>query len=129
MNKAAILKLALIGLGGGIGSIARYGVSGFIQGRWGGDFPLGTMAVNLIGCFILGVVMSLVEDRQATNGRIFLGVGFCGGFTTFSTFGYETSGLIGDRRISAAGTNVLLSVGLGLVAVALGRMAVQMLRT
>jgi CrcB protein len=115
--------LLLVGMGGFIGAVARYGISGLVQNRWGGSFPLGTLVVNLLGCFLLGILMSLVEDHPllTPNARAFLAIGVLGAFTTFSTFGYETCRLLGDHRLWAAGGNIALNVCVGLAAVELGR--------
>jgi CrcB protein len=125
-----MLKLLIIGAGGFIGAIARYGISGFVQVRWGGAFPLGTLVVNVAGCFLLGVIMSTVKDHPvlSPNAQTFLTIGILGAFTTFSTFGYETSMLLDDRRLWAAGGNVLLNVVVGLLAVELGWAAARLLR-
>ena len=121
--------LMLIGAGGFLGAIARYTVSGWVQQRFGGAFPLGTLIVNVVGCLIIGALMSLVEDHPLLlpPWRAFIAVGILGAFTTFSTFGYETFALIEDRRTLAAGASVLLNVVLGLLAVLLGRAIVRAL--
>jgi len=117
-----MLKLVLIGLGGFLGAIARYGLSGLVQRCCGGSFPTGTLAVNVSGCFAIGVLMYLVEERGLfdPDARRFLQVGFLGAFTTFSTVGYETFEMLrsGDLRLALA--NVLGSVVLGVGAVAVG---------
>jgi CrcB protein len=125
---AALQQIALVGLGGFVGSVLRYGVSGFAQ-RWdpAASFPYGTMAVNALGCFAIGVLAGLSESRQIFGPelRLFVFIGVLGGFTTFSTFGYETHALLREGDHLKAGANVLLSVALCLVFVwfghALGR--------
>jgi len=117
-----MMKTLIVGTGGFLGAIARYGLSGLVHRFTGGLFPLGTLAVNLIGCFVIGGLMSLVEDRQmlAPSTRLFLGIGFLGSFTTFSTFSYETVALMRHGSMRLAALNVGVSVILGLVAVAAG---------
>ncbi len=116
-------KLLVIGLGGFLGAIARYGASGWVQARAGADFPAGTLAVNAIGCLLLGVLMTLVETRQVfgPETRNFLAIGILGSFTTFSTFGYETLELARVGAFRLAGLNIAGNVALGLTAVWIGR--------
>lgn len=79
-------------IGGGIGSAARYWLSGYIS-RWSGSvFPWGTLVVNIIGCLVIGIFMSVFHERfvETPQLRLLLTIGICGGFTTFSTFSYET---------------------------------------
>lgn len=116
-------KLLIIGLGGFVGAIARYGLSGLVHRAFSASFPYGTLAVNVVGCLLIGAMMYLVEDRTllSPNMRMFLAVGGLGAFTTFSTFGYETLGLIQNREFWFATLNVGGNVLLGLAAVWLGR--------
>jgi CrcB protein len=115
-----MLRLLLVGLGGGFGSILRYGTGGLVH-RWAGQalFPWGTLVVNVLGCLLIGFLGSLSEARGVLTGeaRLFLFIGILGGFTTFSTFGYETFQLIRDGQISWAAANALSQLGLGLAAV------------
>ena len=85
-------KYLFIGFGGFIGSVCRYGLSSFIYKSLGDRFPYGTLTVNFLGCFTIGLLMMLFEERWLVqpNIRLFLTVGILGGFTTFSTFSYET---------------------------------------
>lgn len=87
--------LAAIAVGGGLGSIARYGVGRLLPTR-PGDFPWGTFAVNVLGCFLIGVLMVLISEVWSAHRlvRPFLGVGVLGGFTTFSTYASETRALL-----------------------------------
>ena len=115
-------QVLAVGLGGFIGAVLRYWLSGAAQ-RWVGiAFPLGTLSVNMLGCAVLGALMCLVEYRQwfGPNMRMFLTVGILGGLTTFSTFGYETFALLRDGQLWTALGNVAANVGLGTVAVAVG---------
>ena len=113
----------LVALGGAIGSVARYKLSGLVLHHtidW--RFPAGTFAVNVIGCFVAGVLAGLAEEHDllSPDARILLFSGLLGGFTTFSAFGLETMFLLprGDFAIAAA--NVVLSVAAGLAALWLG---------
>lgn len=113
----------LVGLGGCLGSVARYGLSTLVTKQAGSVFPWGTLAVNVIGCFAIGAVLHFVEDREALgqNARFFAAVGILGGFTTFSAFGHETLGLLDRKQFGLAAMNVLMNVCVGLAAVWAGR--------
>ena len=115
--------LLLVGLGGFLGSIARYGLAGLVHRYAGASFPWGTLAVNVLGCFAIGAVLHLVLDRAALgpDARLFLAVGVLGGFTTFSAFGWETLELLRNGQLGPALLNVAGNVVLGLGAVWLGR--------
>ncbi len=114
-----MMNLLVIGLGGGIGSVCRYLLSGTVQ-RISGDawFPYGTLCVNLLGCLLAGWLGGWAEHREVFSPevRLFLMVGVLGGFTTYSTFGYETVALMREAQLLAALASVLAHVGLGLVA-------------
>lgn len=101
-------RTVLIAIGGAVGSVARYGVGVSLQQMAGGAFPLGTVSVNLLGSFVLGVVMVSALERGTIdeNTRALLAVGFCGGFTTMSTFSYETLALLENGRTALALGNV-----------------------
>jgi CrcB protein len=117
-------NILLIGVGGFIGSILRYLTSGYVQQASKSiDFPYGTLVVNVLGCFIIGFLAQLAEDRGVfTNqSRLFVFTGFLGGFTTFSSFGNETLNLARDSQMINAFANVGANVVLGLLAVWLGR--------
>ena len=119
----------LIGTGGFLGAIARYALSGWVQIRMGGSFPVGTLAVNVLGCLILGGLMSLVDEHPllSSNARSFLTIGILGAFTTYSTFGYETAVLVRDRELWLAGLNIFANLVVGLAAIELGRVIVKTL--
>jgi len=108
------MRFAVVALGGLVGSVARFWLAGVAQRVNGSDFPFGTLAVNVLGSFTIGVVMALALERGVVGPttRLFLTVGFCGGFTTMSTFGYETFAL----------ANMAASLGGSLIAVWLGYM-------
>ncbi len=121
-----ISLILLIGLGGAIGAIARFGIHTALQSQMD-DFPLGTFTVNVLGCFLLGALLAFSELRPAlsANTRAFITVGILGSFTTFSTFGAETFELIRTKETTLA----LLSIGgnlfLGLLAVLAGRALIK----
>jgi len=113
-------KVLMVGLGGFLGSILRYGVGGLVgRLKAGWTFPLETLLVNVAGCAILGVLAGLSEARGVFSSatRAFLFIGLLGGFTTFSTLGYETFQLLRDGQWSSAALSTALQVGLGIGAV------------
>lgn len=116
-------QILLVGLGGFVGSGARFALSGLVH-RWisGGGFPYGTLTVNVIGCLVIGFLGGAMEMRQVLgpSQRMFLLIGVLGGFTTFSTFAYETLSLAHASELARAGVNVFAHVILGLVAAWLG---------
>jgi len=119
-----VLKLCIIGAGGFVGAVLRYLVSSWVQYRSGSIvFPYGTMSVNLIGCFIIGLLTFLVENRSllSPEARVFVLIGLLGAFTTFSTFGNETLGLVRDNRLDLAILNAGIQVVVGVTMVWLGR--------
>lgn len=111
-----------IGIGGFIGALLRYWISGWIQAGLV-TFPLGTLAVNFIGSFILALVMFLSEFKGYFNEetRIFLSIGLLGSFTTMSTFSYESFKLLEQQEHLLFSVNVIGSVGLTLLAIYLGK--------
>lgn len=116
-------KLLIIGAGGFIGSISRYLLSNFVFQLSGGNwFPLGSLAVNVIGSLLIGVLGYVVESKQLAQGplHLFVIVGILGGFTTFSAFSFETFTLIRAHQLSAAFLNIFASVFLCLIAAAIG---------
>jgi CrcB protein len=102
-------KLTLLALTGAAGTLARYGMSGFVQRIVPGSFPWGTLAVNALGCLAFGVVWALAEERMVISGqtRIILLIGFMGSFTTFSTLAFETSQMLDDSQWFLAAANLL----------------------
>jgi len=120
-------NILIIGAGGFIGSVLRYltqVASGKILSL---SFPVGTFIVNILGCFIIGVVYALSEKGNLLNAemRLFLAVGFCGGFTTFSTFSNDNLILLKDSQLAFLFFNIFGSVILGVAAVYLGIIAVK----
>ena len=116
-------KILLIGLGGGVGAIARYFLSAYVQQATPASFPLGTLVVNVLGCFSIGLLSYLADARGLFTPelRVLTFTGFLGGFTTFSTFGNETLALVRDGERNDAFVNVGLHILLGLGAVWAGR--------
>ena len=121
-----MVEWLLVGMGGFFGAILRYLVSGLVQ-DWSGSisFPYGTLAVNIIGCLVIGFLMHLADVRGMVTPsmRLFIVFGFLGSLTTFSTFGGETVGLVQQGRVNLALLNVGASVVFCLCAVWLGRVA------
>jgi CrcB protein len=120
------LPYLLVGIGSFVGGNARFILSRWVGGVVDGRFPLGTFLVNISGSFLLGLIGALLAQRAIPNAdavRLALGVGFCGGFTTFSTFEFETNALLEDGVWLTAILNVVLSLFAGLVALRLGLLA------
>jgi len=120
-----MLSYLWIAIGGALGSVSRYWLNGIVSTRFE-TFPMGTLSVNVMGSFIIGVfaALTLPEGRMNSEGRAFatqfVMLGVCGGFTTFSSFSLQTLNLLHDREWLYAGGNVLLSVVVCLVATWLG---------
>lgn len=111
-----MVKLLLIGFAGFIGTLGRYGLSGIVAKRYGETFPFGTLAVNLIGCFVVGLLFNLMQERYLVNQnvRTIILIGLLGGFTTFSSLGLQTFTLLQDNEIVLATLNLVASNVLGL---------------
>lgn len=116
------MKMLYLGIFGGMGCIARYMVSGWVYTLAGKGLPYGTLTVNVVGSLLLGLVMegSLRSTLLSPELRFGLTVGFMGGFTTFSTFSYETVRLLEEGSLVAAGANILLNVTVCIVAALVG---------
>lgn len=112
----------IIGIGGFIGTVARYLLQQVIYRYYPATFPFGTLAVNLGGCFLIGVFYAWSEkgDVLSPEWRMFLTTGFCGGFTTFSTFSYESVNLIQDRAFIYLSLFTISSVVIGIAATFFG---------
>ena len=118
-----LLNIFLVGTGGFIGAVFRYGLIALSQRSAPiSEFPWGTVIVNLLGCLLIGLVAGLVEGRQwlSPEARLFVLVGVLGGFTTFSTFGFETFALLRDADYLPAIAYVIVQVFMGLALVWLG---------
>jgi CrcB protein len=117
-----MVKVIYLVMGGAAGTVARYVLSGATYQVLGANFPYGTFAVNLIGCFIVGFLASLTEKNFLLSAdlRLLLMVGFCGAFTTFSTFLLETASLVMDGEMGTAVLNVILSIVLGFILLYVG---------
>jgi CrcB protein len=117
----------MVMLGGATGSLARYLVGAAIMNRVGGRFPLGTVFVNLTGSFLIGLIMTLLTERGEPHPywRLVLVVGFLGGYTTFSSFEWETLGVVREGGRWLGLLNVTGSVVLGYIAVWLGAVMVR----
>lgn len=110
-----------VAVGGAVGAVARYGLSGGIQGLAGGTFPWGTLTVNVLGSLVLGFAIAWLQAAAVSaDVRQFATIGLLGSFTTFSTFSFEAAALLRDGEWWAAAGYVAGSVGAGLVAVTVG---------
>jgi fluoride exporter len=117
-----VYTILLVGIGGFIGAILRYTLGGWIQNSFI-NFPLGTLVVNTIGSFFLGLIMYLSEYQGffEEKTRIFLTIGIIGAFTTLSTFGYESFRLLEDSKLTLMAINVVATVLFSIMAVYLGK--------
>ena len=115
-------RYLMIALGGALGSVLRYQVTIAVQSRIPATFPYGTFVVNLSACLIMGFVMTLLSERVAVdpNWRFLIPIGFIGGYSTFSTFEYETFTAVAAGSGSVAAANIVGSVAAGYVALWLG---------
>lgn len=118
-----LMNVVIVGAGGFLGAVSRYLVSLATRGTLGA-FPLGTLIVNIVGCFLIGALSSYSERSLAPGSvwPLFLATGVLGGFTTFSAFGLETVSMIREQQVVAALIYISLSLVLGLSAVVLGRL-------
>jgi CrcB protein len=119
-----LIRYLLVVLGGGTGALARYVAASAIMTRFGGKFPWGTLVINVTGSFLIGFLMTMLTERYELDPkwRLLLVVGFLGGYTTFSSFEWETFTSVREGAPWAGALNVLSSVMLGYVAVWLGVM-------
>lgn len=121
-----MLNCIAVGVGGFFGSILRY-LMGMIPIKGSAEFPIGTLIINIIGAFAIGIFAAIFSKNEGVDPRfvLLLKVGLCGGFTTFSTFSSETSMLIASGKWAAAAAYILLSVVFGVAAVFLGQYIVR----
>ena len=119
-----MIRYLLVVIGGGTGALARYVAASAIMTRFGGKFPLGTLVINVTGSFLIGFLMTILTERFKLdpNWRLLLVVGFLGGYTTFSSFEWETYSAVREGGLWTGMLNVVSSVMLGYVAVTLGSM-------
>ena len=112
---STLLSLVLIFLGGGLGSISRFGVGKLSHAFYDGKFPLGTLITNSLACLILGATLFIFKDKLTETDwlKYFVLIGFCGGFSTFSAFGLETVKLFQDGLIGFGIANICVSLILG----------------
>ena len=124
-----MMKYLWVGLGGALGSIARYVVGLVVYERMGTRFPYGTFVINVSGCFIIGLVLTMLDERLGLSPawREAIPIGFVGAFTTFSTFEYETLRAVQHGQGATALTYVAGSVALGFAAVWAGAMVGKIL--
>ena len=117
--------LLIIGSGSFLGGVSRYLASRYIQEHSFSAFPYGTFLVNIIGCLLIGIIFGISEraNVMSIETRLFLTVGFCGGFTTFSTFAYETFKLLEEGRNLSFFLNIFLNVVLCLAGVSIAYLA------
>ena len=117
-----IARCLVVGAGGFLGAVARYAVGVWVETFWRRDFPLATFLVNVTGCFVLGLFLTLATERMSITlpMRLLVATGFVGAYTTFSTFEYETQRLTTTGAFGWALVNVLTSVVAGYAAVQLG---------
>jgi len=117
-----IKHILLVGLGGGIGSIARYLCQRWVSTNYVHSFPWGTFAVNIVGCLLIGIFwgLSFKSFESTENWKLFLMTGLCGCFTTFSAFTLEGIGLIKEQKLALFFSYVAASVILGLLATYIG---------
>ena len=123
------MNLLLIAVGGALGAVSRFLLGNAVSKAMGSALPFGTFVINVAGCFAMGLLMTLIVDRELLPAawRLFLCVGFLGGFTTFSSFGYEALMLLTEGRLFAALVYVGGSVLLGLVAAGAGVLCARVL--
>jgi fluoride exporter len=122
-----VSRYVMIAVGGAFGAIARYALGGLVQTWAGARFPYGTLVVNISGCLVMGVVMTLLTERGVVhpNWRFLVPVGFIGAYTTFSTFEYETFRALEQGAWLIGLGNVVISVIVGFISVAVGVMATR----
>jgi CrcB protein len=124
-----IQKLGWLALAGALGTVSRYGLAGLVQRLSGGSFPWGTLVVNLLGCFLAGLLWGMFEKRGVVTAlpRTVLLVGFLGAFTTFSTLTLETTEMLRASELMYATANLTVQNGIGLAAIFAGTMLGRMI--
>lgn len=125
-----ILKsVSLVALGGAVGAVSRYAISGLTYRAVGGSFPFGTLAVNIVGCLLIGFLLETAAQTTwiSDSLRLTLGIGFLGALTTFSTFGYETLALVKENQPGLALANIASNLVIGLLCVWIGIVAARLI--
>lgn len=114
----------MVGIGGFFGAIARYLIGGWFVGKGNAVFPYGTFVVNVTGCFVLGLAVTLITERFIVHPhwRLLIAIGFLGAYTTFSTFEYETNKLMEEGSLWFALLNMFMSLAVGMIAIRIGVM-------
>ena len=114
-----MLKYLIVFVGSGIGGGLRFWLSSLVHKYFPPFFPLGTLIINILGSFILGYMIFGLDEKEliSPSVKLFIGIGFCGGFTTFSTFSLETFNLIRNSELLFAGINILASILVSLLGV------------
>jgi fluoride exporter len=115
-------KYLMVAIGGALGSVLRFWVGDYVSNRMGTRFPYGTFIINVTASFLIGLILTVLAERAhwSPNWRYFIPIGFIGGYSTFSTFEYETFRSFQDGEVLMAGLNIVLSVIVGFVSVWLG---------
>lgn len=115
-------KYLMVAIGGALGSVLRFWVGDYVSNRMGTRFPYGTFIINVTASFLIGLILTLLAERShwSPNWRYFIPIGFIGGYSTFSTFEFETFRSFQDGEVLMAGLNIVLSVVVGFVSVWLG---------
>jgi len=122
-------KIILLLAGGGIGTVARYIVSDYTHKYYLGNFPLGTLAVNMLGSFIIGILWGIFDSENMSHGmRVFLFIGILGGFTTFSSYALDSYNMFKDGEMKLALLNVMANNVLSIGMVLIGLMTANMLQ-
>ena len=122
-------SLLLVGIGSFIGGVSRYLTQQFIQKHYPSSIPLGTLSVNILGCFLIGILYALADKGNLLSPamRLLLATGFCGGYTTFSSFAQENISLMQDGEFFYTSLYVALSVVIGFAAVYLGILFIKLI--
>jgi CrcB protein len=117
-----MIKYLMVGIGGALGAIARLWLNRYVASRLGVLFPYGTFVINVSGCFLIGFIVTLLDEHShwSANWHYLIPIGFIGAYTTFSTFEFETLRSMQEGRLAIALLNVVLSVAVGFAAVWLG---------
>ncbi len=123
------MRLIAVGCGGFIGASLRYLISGWSLKLFGGAFPYGTLLVNILGGFLIGFIMkgSMGTFTISPTMRVFLTTGLMGGLTTFSTFSYETIGMLEENNYLLGSLNIMLNLSFSLIGVYLGKMMIDII--